>query len=265
MNAPFGRPGGKKQLVRRLLPLVPAHRIYVEPFCGAARLLFAKPPSRWEILNDSDLELVSFFRVAKHRPAELAELLERECVHRLRFRELKEVPAGDDEMQRAFRFLYLTVFSFGSKGQHYAMARPASCDTTSSPTRRALSSLREMLAAVSRRLDRVLIEHLDFAAVVRRYDSPQTFFFCDPPYFQFRSVGAYTAMPLERHRELAALLGKIEGKFLLTYDDAPQARAIWKPGRRLFLRRIRGRYTLSKGASRRSRELLISNFPLPHP
>ena len=92
MKALFGRPGGKKTLLKRLLALIPKHRIYVEPFAGSAGLLFAKSPSRFEILNDTDLEVLNFFRVVKHRPAELAELARNECVHAERFEELRLCP-----------------------------------------------------------------------------------------------------------------------------------------------------------------------------
>jgi len=92
MNPLFGRPGGKKTLVKRLLLLVPEHGIYVEAFAGSCALLFAKPPSRFEILNDTDLEVLNFFRVVKHRPAELAELARNECVHAERFKELLFCP-----------------------------------------------------------------------------------------------------------------------------------------------------------------------------
>jgi len=70
MDAPFGWPGGKRNLRKTLIELLPAHRAYVEVFSGSAKLLFAKEPSEWEIVNDVNDDLLNFFRVAKHRPAE---------------------------------------------------------------------------------------------------------------------------------------------------------------------------------------------------
>jgi DNA adenine methylase len=93
MNAPFAWPGGKKNLKRTLLALVPPHDAYVEVFSGSAKLLFAKDPARWEVLNDLNGDLINFFRVVKHRAAELAERFQLECVHAARFRELRAAPS----------------------------------------------------------------------------------------------------------------------------------------------------------------------------
>src|SRR4051812_38756618 len=70
MNALFAWPGGKQQLKRQLMAVIPPHKAYVEVFCGSAKLLFAKKPSHWEIINDFNGDLINFFRVVRHRPAE---------------------------------------------------------------------------------------------------------------------------------------------------------------------------------------------------
>lgn len=76
MESPFPWPGGKRALKGTLLKLIPEHSLYVEVFAGSAKLLFAKAPSKMEVMNDLNGEVINFFRVAKHRPAELAERLE---------------------------------------------------------------------------------------------------------------------------------------------------------------------------------------------
>jgi DNA adenine methylase len=118
-QSPFAWPGGKRALKKTLLGLVPPHRVYVEVFAGSAKLLFAKEPSPREILNDLNGEVTNFFRVAKHRPAALAEMFERETIHAGRFRELLAADSHD-ELERALRFAYLAWYSYGSKGQHFA-------------------------------------------------------------------------------------------------------------------------------------------------
>jgi len=257
VKPPFGRPGGKKHLVKRLLDRVPEHKIYVEPFAGAASLLFAKAPSQWEILNDTDGEVLNFFRVAKHRPAELAELLEIECVHAGRFYGLRDSHVPEDELRRALRFAYLTWFSFGAKQQHFGSIRPG--DTSSKPVRRSLVEVRALLENVALRLYRVLIEQRDFAVCIRRWDSPATFFYVDPPYIGSRGQDAvYAELPPRRQQELARMLRRVRGQWLLSINDCAVARSLY---RGLRFERVAVRQTLQLGSnSAMRRELLIRNF-----
>lgn len=71
VNSPFKWVGGKSRLRKQIVAILPSHTCYVEPFAGAAWVLFAKPPSDVEVLNDIDQELVNFFRVVKEKPEEL--------------------------------------------------------------------------------------------------------------------------------------------------------------------------------------------------
>ena len=58
--------GGKRRLAPHILPLFPEHGCYVEPFCGAAALFFLKTPSKVEVLNDVNGDLVRLYRVVQH-------------------------------------------------------------------------------------------------------------------------------------------------------------------------------------------------------
>lgn len=55
--------GGKRRLAGHILPLFPKHTCYVEPFAGAAALFFLKEPSKVEVLNDVNLDLITLYRV----------------------------------------------------------------------------------------------------------------------------------------------------------------------------------------------------------
>src|SRR5262249_21125611 len=219
MEAPFGWPGGKRNLRKTLLAVIPPHKAYVEVFAGSAKLLFAKEPSHWEIINDINGNLVNFFRVAKHRPCELAERLEHDLVAAGRFAELRASPAGENEIERALRFIYLTWYSFGSKGLHFASIQIKHLDRVKTPVRRSLAIVRSVLADTADRLRGVLVESRDFAECIRRYDSRDTFFYCDPPYSNFQENGRYKPLG-ERNRELFEVLAKVKGKFLLSFDDS---------------------------------------------
>lgn len=257
MNAPFAWPGGKNALKKTLLEILPAHTIYAEVFAGSAKLLFAKPPSEFEVINDLNGDLINFFRVAKHRPAELAELLEAECVHAGRFRELKKKPDGTAEIERAMRFAYLVWFSFGAKGEHFA-SLTARC----AKARHPLDAVRELLQQTAARLARVLVEQRDFMDILERYDSESTFFYLDPPYVEFGANGRYLPLTAERRVQLFDALARLKGVFLMSLNDCPEIRSMAKQ-QRFQLLEVDVTYTLG-GAHRRSKqpELLIANYPI---
>src|ERR1051326_6154563 len=71
MRTPITYYGGKQQLVKMLLPLIPQHRLYVEAFAGGGALFFAKDPSAAEIINDTNGEVENFYRITKTQFQEL--------------------------------------------------------------------------------------------------------------------------------------------------------------------------------------------------
>lgn len=263
MNSPFAWPGGKRYLKKLLLRLLPEHRAYVEVFAGSAKLLFAKEPSRWEIVNDLNDDIVNFFRVAKHRPAELAELFEQDIIHGERFRELRRLSDQPCEMGRALRFAYLVWWSFGGKGEHFAGHTIEQLEKMRLPVKRSLAVVRDLLTKTSARLGNVLIDKRDFTECIRRYDSRSTFFYCDPPYVHFRENGQYGPMPLARHEELFAALKKARGNFLLSYDDCEEVRELAR-SMKFNLRCVSVLYTLGSNAKPKPvSELIISNREIP--
>jgi DNA adenine methylase len=260
MESPFGWPGGKRNLKRVLLAAIPEHQAYVEVFAGSAKLLFAKLPSPWEILNDINDDLVNFFRVAKHRPSELAERLEHDLIAAGRFTELKQDKPLGSEIERALRFAYLTWYSFGSKGEHFASLQIKHLAKAKAPVKRSLIRVRTLLADVAERLRNVLVENRDFADCIRRYDSPETFFYCDPPYTEFGDNGRYKALG-ERNRELFQVLAGIKGKFLLSFDDSAQVRSLARE-HGFKCHAVRTSYSLSAKGTQPIEEVLISNYKI---
>ena len=67
--------GGKASIARWIASHFPPHRVYMEPFCGSCAVLFAKPPSFTEIVNDLDGRVISMFEQIRENPKELAALL----------------------------------------------------------------------------------------------------------------------------------------------------------------------------------------------
>jgi DNA adenine methylase len=245
--------GGKRRLAGEILPWFVPHTCYVEPFAGAAALLFNKVPSKVEVLNDVNADLVNLYRVVRHHLEEFVRQFKWALTSRKLFEWAQATPAEAlTDIQRAARFFYLQKLAFGAKveGQTFGVA------TTSS---QALNLLRieEDLSAAHLRLSRVVIEHMDWAACIERYDRPHTLFYCDPPYWGTEGYGV--GFGLEQYERMAELLRSIKGKAIVSVNDIPEMRQAFKG---FTMRRLVIKYTV--GGSGRGRgergELLIRNW-----
>ena len=213
--------GGKRRLAKHLLLLFPAHRCYVEPCCGAAALFFLKEPAPSEILNDINGDLVTLYRVLQHHPEEFLRQFKWALSSRQLFRWLQLTPAETlTDIQRAARFFYLQRLAFGGKVQGQTLGT-----ATTAPPKLNLMRLEEELSAAHLRLAGALIEHLDWAECVTRYDREHTFYYVDPPYWETEGYGV--PFGLEQYERLAALAKAIKGKMLISVNDHPAMRKVF--------------------------------------
>ena len=224
--------GGKWAIAPWIIGNMPAHRVYVEPFGGAASVLLRKPRSKIEVYNDLDDEIVGLFRILQN-PTQcrtLVRLLKRTPYARREF-ELA-FKSTDDPVERARRSIVRAYMSFHhsalfkSGKNTFANARHWKPDGGSKMAE--WSNYTRTLPAVCRRLRGVLIEHRDALDVIRNQDTPDALFFVDPPYVMStrnkQCVYRYE-MADERHVELLTLLGGIKGRAMVSgyasaiYDD----------------------------------------------
>jgi DNA adenine methylase len=223
-------------MVAKLLPLIPSHNTYVEPFGGGASLLVAREPSPVEIYNDLNSGLVNLFRVLRN-PAQFEkfrQLVELTPYAREEFIESKrEWKATVDPVEQAYRWFVVARMSFaGVFGQGWAYSRNSSRGMASKVS--TWLGVIDMLPALSDRLRRVQIEHNDAFKVIEFYDMPDTFFYLDPPYVpSTRKSGGYEhELSEEDHGRLVELLLSLKGKVLLSgYPNATYAElesAGWK-------------------------------------
>ncbi len=213
--------GGKTRLVSDIVPLFPEHTCYVEPFAGAAGILFAKEPSKSEVLNDINGELVNLYRVLKNHLEEFIRQFKFALTSRQIFEWQKMArPETLTDIQRAARFYYLQKNCFGGKvvGQSFGTA------TTAGPGLNILR-LEEELSAAWLRLANVFIEHLSWDECVGRYDRPHTLFFCDPPYWETEGYGV--DFPLQEYERLAEHARSIKGWMIITVNDHPEMRRVF--------------------------------------
>lgn len=244
--------GGKRRLAKHILPLFPAHTCYVEPFCGAAALYFLKTPSKIEVINDINGELVNLYRVVKHHLEEFVRQFKWALVSRQIYKWLQDTPEETlTDIQRAARFYYLQKQAFGGKVAEHTFGT----STTSAP-RFNLLRIEEELSMAHLRLSRTLIEHLDWHQCIERYDRPHTLFYCDPPYWGTEGYGV--EFGLENYDHMAELARSTKGKMIISVNDIPVMRQAFNG---LNMQSVDISYNLKvTGKPSPKKELVICNF-----
>jgi DNA adenine methylase len=220
----FGWYGGKYSHLDWILPLLPRTLHFCEPFGGSAAVLINREPSPVETYNDLDGELVNFFKVLRDEKERLIEAIGLTPFSREEFEKaITEPTVGLSELERARRFFVRARQVRTGLAQRASAGRWANCLLTSragmaGAVSRWLGSI-EDLSPIAQRLLRVQIEHAPALEIIARYDSDQTFFYCDPPY-PHDSRGDKNAYSYEMndmdHRELAKVLLNVRGKVALS-------------------------------------------------
>ena len=250
LSPPICRVGGKSKLRKTILGMIPKHTCYIELFFGAGWVYFGKEPSKIEVVNDIDKELINLFRTIKYHAPEIDRLLEYEFSGRDIFEEYKNCTLEYmTEIHRAIRFLYLITQSFGGKGNNYGYG------TTTKSGQQIF--YKDMLLKLRDRLKNTYVENLSFEKIIDKYDREHSFFFCDPPYIETCDYG--NKFKEEEHRELSDKLKNLKGKFLLTINDHPLSRELYKD---FNIKEVQVNYSVSKEAKARGKynELIITNY-----
>ena len=247
--------GGKSQLRSRILELFPAEQpgVYVEVFGGAGWVLFAKDRhAPLEVFNDFDGNLINLYRCIQHHCGELQRELrwggaQRPVISREVFSTYKaqlEVP-GLTDIQRAARYYYIIRASFGADRDTFGCSR------------KPMDSTVDHLALVQERLKDVVIDNRHYADVIRTYNKTKTLFYLDPPYF--RTEGYYQGFARDDHAELRRTLQAVKGRFVLSYNDAPEIRDLY---RGYNIHEVQRANTLAHASGKRDtyNELVITNY-----
>jgi len=218
-SPPFPRFGGKGSAANWYRAQLPPHLTYVEPFCGSAALLFAKPRSTVEVINDLDGDIYNFFCVLRDpiRSLTLADLVQKTPYSREEFERCRELRfMAVDPVEKARIFFVLCRQSFGSLvGQTWAYGR------------KSMKSFHSSLAdfePLCRRLQQVQVENRPAVDVIQQFDTPRTMFFVDPPYphsTRVRVNGYDHEMKDQDHMDLLGQLLKVEGKVMLCGYPCP--------------------------------------------
>ena len=221
LRSPIPWFGGKGKFVNKLLPCIPSHKIYCEVFGGGASLLFAKFPSQNEIYNDIDGRLINFYRILRDpiKFKKLYKLLQLTPYSREEHNYCRNnYDQENDDIIKAYMFFIMVRQCFsGNINTAWSYAITRSRNGMNGEVSNWLSIIK-LLPQIHKRLIRVSIENDDFRKILWRYDTPNTFFYLDPPYvMNTRKSGGYKyEMANNDHQELIEILLDIKGKVLLS-------------------------------------------------
>lgn len=219
MNSPIKWMGGKNQSLSKLLPLIPNHYTYAEPFIGAGWVLFAKEKASVEVLNDVNGDLINFYNVIKNNTDEFIDRMDltlKSVETFLNYRETMSDKSLSDT-ERAFRFYYVNQNAFGGMIRYNKQGK---CNSACMrhPRRKMGGSywVLDKIYDAHERLKDVNIECDTYEKIISKYDTKDTFFFLDPPYEC--ASGKYNNGDTFDYNELLNNVKSIKGKFMLTLN-----------------------------------------------
>lgn len=212
LKTPVTYYGGKQRLLKYILPLIPEHTQYVEPFFGGGAVYFAKDPSKAEVINDRKHTVVNFYKVLKTEfpklNREVQSTLHSEHAF-LKSREILKAPIKN-KIQHAWAFWCQTRLTFAS-----CPLGGFGFDNVGKSAFTTYNKKKEFTNAFEKRMLHTEIFCRDAVALIKLKDGPETFFYCDPPYVS-AVQGYYSGYTFEDFKLLLETLAKIKGKFLLS-------------------------------------------------
>ena len=285
IKTPVSWIGNKTSILHILYALFPlSYERYIEPFGGSGAVLLGKAiPDKLEVYNDYNANLVNLFRCMRDRPMEFIRELGflnlnarddfvvlKRFFEKLEFtdeflnqeldltsillpapkaeeiRMLYKASKEDYDLRRAVMFLKLIRYSYSSGGKSFA------CQPFN------VAILFTFIEQLSKRLANTVIENQDFEMLIKHYDRPDAFFYCDPPYFTSEYVYE-CEFTWNDHVRLHDTLAQTKGKWMVSYNDCPEIRELYQNYNQFGFTRI---HTMAQKyeAGKEFPELLIANY-----
>jgi len=261
IRTPLSYYGGKQQLSSRILGMIPEHKIYCEPFCGGAAIFFAKEPSGVEIINDTNGELVNFYEVMQRDFSALEREIEISLHSRTQHRRARvtyENPDMFDRVKRAWAVWMMANGSYACKlGGSFAY------DRVGTSSKKLAHKRAGFIVDYATRLQMVQIECCDALRIIGSRDTPETFFYIDPPYVG-ADQGHYDGYSQMDFDTLLQKLETLQGKFLLSSFRNASLEGYTKcNGWHTVEIRLSSPMTHGQGRSPKAKiEVLTANYPI---
>ena len=239
----YCRVGSKWRIRKYIIKNIPEHYTYVEPFAGSAAIMWSKKPSYIEVINDKDKSLIDDYKLLK-------TIKDRKLPNANYFKSIESMNnfynnAPNTPINKLIKSLLLRCNTYSNKavGVLYKKGSPLT----------KLKKLDEYQA----RLKKIKIYNKSYETIIQKYDSPETFFYLDPPYE--KSKGLYKNHIIDYHK-MRTLLDNVKGKWLLSINDSPFIRKIFK-GYYYKIIKVKSVGGVAIGTKPRN-ELIFANYPL---
>ena len=246
-------------MLRHILPLIPEHDLYCEPFVGGGAVYWAKEPARLSAINDLNAHVNTFYRVLKYDYAALVAMVEATPHSEAEYYVAKAILTEPDDIKdidRAWAFWVCTQMSFSCKlFGGWAHARRA--DSQTQPQSTVTRKLRLSSAEVER-LESTEIWSREALDVIERKDCPHAFHYVDPPYVS-SCQGHYAGYTRADWERLLEVLAKAQGKWMLSsYDESGLAE--WTEAHGFHRVTVEQSQSVSHGNKGRKVEVLTMNY-----
>jgi len=248
LSSPLCRVGRKKPIQHVIKNISPKQfNKYVEPFVGSGDIYFIMDldPSISAVINDLDPEIISAFKILKRNPSI-------EGIDRFKNKSLEEVrsfvkQSHNSDIDKLAKIIYDLCGTFGSKGQGNKIYKNPDIE----PKLRKIPQYAEYMKNTK-------VLNQDYKSVIKSNDSKDTYFYLDPPYES--SKGLYSKSVID-YNELADVLSKVKGKFVLSLNDSPNIRNIFKQFKVRGIRVDKPQDTMRESVGSHARqEVIIKNF-----
>lgn len=253
--------GGKLNMLKHILPLIPKHRIYTEAFFGGGAVFFAKEPSESETINDTNNMVVNFYEIVKIDFDSLKAKVENTLFSRATYTvalTMYKMPHLFSKVQQAWAFYVGTNMGFSCQIGSWGY------DKYSKRVKAFQNKKLAFDTAISKRIENTQIENTDALKVIQNRDMEDAFHYVDPPYID-SNQGHYGGYHIEDYKKLLETLSDVKGKFLLSsYPSEILSKYTTKNGWHtlVFEKPLSAQKSVAGKPRPRKIEVLTANYPI---
>ncbi|WP_299111944.1 DNA adenine methylase [uncultured Winogradskyella sp.] len=253
--------GGKLNLIKQIVPLIPKHKVYIEPFFGGGAIFFAKSPAEASVINDTNNMVVNFFEVARTDFDNLKTKIEATLFSRATYSvalAIYRMPHLFNKLQQAWAFYVGTNMGFSCQIGSWGY------DKYGKRVKVFQNKKLRFNTEIVDRLEKAQIENLDALKVIVNRDNEDVFFYIDPPYPN-SNQGHYGGYTQEHFENLLKVLSKLKAKFILSsYPNTVLEKYIKEFGwhTKSFDKPLSARKAQGNKPRGRKTEVLTANYPL---